>query len=156
MDDGAAARISGSTIDREEKNIERALDGLQSVDAAGGDTGDILKIIKTNEKLLLSVTKKNGAAVADKHRVVCDLFLKEIEKLVRRSDTNGSNTIDDKELEYLCLRLQTQLLAHGVTEWDGSAFREMVREDNGVDHILEYCRGRFEARKEELIEMGVL
>mmetsp|Transcript_5152 Transcript_5152/g.11930 ORF Transcript_5152/g.11930 Transcript_5152/m.11930 type:complete len:157 (+) Transcript_5152:245-715(+) len=156
MDGAAAARLSDGTIDGEDRNIDRARDGLRSVDSAGGDTGDILRLVRTNQKLMLSVTNRNGAAVADKHRAVCDLFMKEIEKLVKRSDTTGSNTIDDKELEHLCLRLKTQLLAQGVTEWDGSAFREMVREDNGVDNILSYCRERFEARKEELIEKGVI
>ena len=143
MEDGR--RLSAGTIDAEDRNVDRAKDGLRPVGPDDSDAGHVLRLVRDNRRLMLSVTRRNGAAVADKHGAVCDLFTREIERLVTRSDADGSGTIEGRELDHLCLRLETQLAAHGIEEWDGEAFREMVGEDNGVDHILEYCRGRFHA-----------
>jgi len=47
------------------------------------------------------------------------------------------------------------LLAYGITEWDEESFKQIVKEDNGVDAIYQYCLKRATERQDELREKGI-
>ena len=55
---------------------DRAEAALQAADTSSQNTKSILRLVKDNQKLMMSVTSKNGVLVDEKHTIVCGLFMK--------------------------------------------------------------------------------
>jgi len=59
-------------------------------------------------------------------------------QVVVRSDNDGDMKIDEREVPLLSLRLNIMLEPYGIT-LDTQMFEDMIREDNDISNVLNFC-----------------